>query len=97
MMLPGGGPFSMALELLGYYHADARTLTYTAYTYGRGFADAHRAGQSDEVTQTDMFLQILFYPDQFLRFIYTDLAEVPGQLVMLQDLSQHLNLQLRIE
>lgn len=42
MMTPAGGPFSMALELLAYYHGDARTLTYTAYTYGRGFADAHR-------------------------------------------------------
>ncbi len=42
MVLPGGGAFSMAMELLSYYHADARTLTYTVYTYGRGFADAHR-------------------------------------------------------
>lgn len=42
MITPAGGPFSMALELLSYYHGDARTLTYTAYTFGRGFADAHR-------------------------------------------------------
>jgi hypothetical protein len=42
MVLPGGGSFSMALELLSYYYGDARTLTYTSYTYGRGFADAHR-------------------------------------------------------
>jgi hypothetical protein len=42
MMLPGGGPFSMAVELLAYYHGDARTMNYTVYTYGRGFADAHR-------------------------------------------------------
>jgi fibronectin type 3 domain-containing protein len=45
MVTPAGGPnnqFSMALELLAWYHADARTLTYTVYTYGRGFADAHR-------------------------------------------------------
>ena len=42
MVLPGGGPFSMAMELLSYYNGDARTLTYTVYTYGRGFADAHR-------------------------------------------------------
>jgi hypothetical protein len=42
MVLPGRGPFSMAMELLSYYYGDARTLTYTAYTYGRGFADAHR-------------------------------------------------------
>ena len=42
MMTPGGAPFSMALELLPYFHGDARTLNYTVYTYGRGFADAHR-------------------------------------------------------
>lgn len=42
MMLPGGGPFSLAVELLAYYHGDARSLNYTVYTYGRGYADAHR-------------------------------------------------------
>ena len=42
MITPGGAPFSMALELLSYFHGDARTLNYTVYTYGRGFADAHR-------------------------------------------------------
>ncbi|MDD3319858.1 MAG: T9SS type A sorting domain-containing protein [Paludibacter sp.] len=41
-MTPGGPVYSMALELLDYFHADARTLTFTAYTYGRGFANAHR-------------------------------------------------------
>lgn len=41
-VLPGGAPFSMAVELLSYFHGDARTLTQTSYTYGRGFADAHR-------------------------------------------------------
>jgi hypothetical protein len=39
---PAGPAFSMALELLAYFHGDARTLNYTVYTYGRGFADAHR-------------------------------------------------------
>jgi hypothetical protein len=42
MVTPGGAPFSMALELLPYFHGDARTLNWTVYTYGRGFADAHR-------------------------------------------------------
>jgi hypothetical protein len=42
MITPAGPNFSMALEVLSYFHGDARTLTYTAYTYGRGFADAHR-------------------------------------------------------
>lgn len=41
-MTSGGPAYSMALELLDYFHADARTLTFTAYTYGRGFANAHR-------------------------------------------------------
>lgn len=41
-VLPGGAPFSMATELLSYFHGDVRTLTQTSYTYGRGFADAHR-------------------------------------------------------
>ncbi|MEZ0297518.1 MAG: sugar-binding domain-containing protein, partial [Candidatus Methylacidiphilales bacterium] len=42
MITPGGPAFSMALELLSYFHGDARTLNYTVYTYGRGFAAAHR-------------------------------------------------------
>lgn len=42
MITPAGPAFSMALELLAYFHGDARTLNYTVYTYGRGFADAHR-------------------------------------------------------
>lgn len=42
MMLSGGGAFSMAMEVLAWYHGDAFTLTLTTYTPGRGFADAHR-------------------------------------------------------
>lgn len=42
MITPGGAPFSMAFEVLSWFHADAKTLTYTVYTYGRGFANAHR-------------------------------------------------------
>jgi len=42
MVTPAGSPFSMAFELMFYFHSDARTLTYTPYTYARGFADAHR-------------------------------------------------------
>jgi len=42
MITPGGAAFSMAMELLAYFHGDARTLNYTVYTYGRGFASAHR-------------------------------------------------------
>lgn len=43
MLTPGPAEYSMAIELLGWFHADARTITYTVYTYGRGFADRHRA------------------------------------------------------
>ncbi len=42
MAVPAGAPFSMALELLAWFHGDARTLTFTTYTYARGFAAAHR-------------------------------------------------------
>jgi len=42
MITPGGAAYSMAIELLSWFNSDARTLTYTVYTYGRGFADAHR-------------------------------------------------------
>ncbi len=42
MMTAGGPDFAMALELLAYFHGDADVLTYTAYTYGRGFAPAQR-------------------------------------------------------
>ena len=42
MSVPGGAPFGMALELLAWFNGDVRTLTFTTYTYARGFADAHR-------------------------------------------------------
>ncbi|MFA7345264.1 MAG: beta galactosidase jelly roll domain-containing protein [Terrimicrobiaceae bacterium] len=42
MTTPAPAAFSMALELLAWFHGDARTLSYTPYTYARGFADAHR-------------------------------------------------------
>jgi hypothetical protein len=42
MPIPGGGNFSMALEVLAYFHGDAHTLTWTTYTYGRSFAAEHR-------------------------------------------------------
>jgi hypothetical protein len=42
MTTPAPAAFSMALELLPWFHGDARTLSYTPYTYARGFADAHR-------------------------------------------------------
>jgi len=32
----------MALELLAWFNGDARTLSFTSYTYARGFANAHR-------------------------------------------------------
>jgi hypothetical protein len=43
MQVPGGVSFSMALEVMSWALSDVNTLTYTAYTFGRGFADYHRA------------------------------------------------------
>jgi len=72
MVTPGGGNFSMALELLDYFHGDARTLTWTAYTYGRGFAAEHRrfaqaflalpAIPGTAVEQGDKDLKVRTYP-----------------------------------
>jgi len=74
MMTPGGAPFSMALELLSYFHGDARTLNYTVYTYGRGFADAHRrfaqaflalpAIPGTVIDQGDPLVKVRAYPSQ---------------------------------
>ncbi len=71
-LIPAGAPFSMTLELLSYFHGDARTLTYTAYTFGRGFADAHRrfaqaflalpAIPGTVVDQGDPDLKVRIYP-----------------------------------
>lgn len=41
-MTPAGAPFSMAYEVLSVFHGDPYALTWTVYTPGRGFADAHR-------------------------------------------------------
>ena len=72
MITPGGPAFSMALELLSYFNGDARTLNYTVYTYGRGFADAHRrfaqaflalpAVPGNVVDQADADVKVRTYP-----------------------------------
>jgi len=59
------------LEVLDYFYGDVRTLTYTTYTYGRGFADAHRrfaqaflalpAIKGTEVDQGDPDLKVRTY------------------------------------
>ena len=69
---PAGSAFSTAFELLAYFHGDARTLTYTSYLYGRGFADAHRrfaqaflalpAITGTVVDQGDKDLKVRIYP-----------------------------------
>jgi hypothetical protein len=74
MITPAGPAFSMALELLPYFHGDARTLNYTVYTYGRGFADAHRrfaqaflalpAIPGTVVDQGDEDLKVRAYPSK---------------------------------
>ena len=72
MITPAGSAFSMAFELMAYFHGDARTLTYTPYTYARGFADAHRrfaqaflalpAIPGTVVDQGDQDLKVRTYP-----------------------------------
>jgi hypothetical protein len=79
MITPAGPDFSMALELLSYFHSDARTLTYTAYTYGRGFADAHRrfaqaflalpAIPGEEVPQKDADVKVRLYKSDKGTFV----------------------------
>lgn len=41
-MSPGGPDFAMAEQVLTVFHGDPWILTETTYTYGQGFADAHR-------------------------------------------------------
>jgi hypothetical protein len=71
---PGGAAYSMAMELLSYFNGDARTLTYTSYTYGRGFADAHRrfakaflslpAIEGTVIEGTDKDVKVRIYPSK---------------------------------
>lgn len=72
MVIPGGPDYAMAFEVMAWAHADARTLTYTAYTFGRGFAGPHRrfaqaflalpAVAGETVAQPDRELRIRRYP-----------------------------------
>jgi len=74
MVTPGGPAFSMALELLAYFHGDARTLAWTSYTYGRGFAAEHRrfaqaflalpAIPGTIVDQGDSDMKVRLYPSE---------------------------------
>ena len=41
-MTPGGPAFGMAEEVLAMFHGDPNVITWTTYTYGRGFVDTHR-------------------------------------------------------
>ncbi len=41
-MTPAGKDFAMAEEILACFHVDPNVITWTTYTYGRGFADVHR-------------------------------------------------------
>ena len=42
MVTPGGPEYAMANEVLMVFSADPDTISYTVYTYGRGFAASHR-------------------------------------------------------
>jgi hypothetical protein len=42
MITPGGPAFAMAPELWAWFYGDANTISFSTYTFGRGFADSHR-------------------------------------------------------
>ena len=42
MINPAGPAFAMAPELWAWFYGDANTLSFSTYTFGRGFADSHR-------------------------------------------------------
>ncbi|MDR1585564.1 MAG: hypothetical protein LBS07_05265, partial [Prevotellaceae bacterium] len=65
--VPGGHAFSMALELMTYFHTDAKTLTFTTYTYGRGFAEAHRRFAQAYLALPAVKGEIVPYADQDVK------------------------------
>ena len=42
MINPAGPAFAMAPELWAWFYGDVNTLSFSTYTFGRGFADSHR-------------------------------------------------------
>ena len=72
MTSPGPAEYSMAVELLGWFHSDARTISHTVYTYGRGYAEQHRrfaqaylalpAERGCDVASADADVKIRTYP-----------------------------------
>ncbi len=94
MITPGGPAFSMALELLAYFHGDARTLNYTVYTYGRGFADAHRrfaqaflalpAIPGTIVDQGDVEVKVRAYPSPHGVYVGVAYRGYVGKKLMVQ-------------
>ncbi len=41
-LTPGGPDFAMTYEVMACFHTDPTTLSFTTYTFGRGFIDRHR-------------------------------------------------------
>jgi len=41
-LTPGGPPFSMAKEVLSFFHGDPNVITWTPFTLGRSFVSEHR-------------------------------------------------------
>jgi hypothetical protein len=64
---PGGNSFSMALELMSYFHTDANTITFTTYTYGRGFAVAHRRFAQAYLALPAVKGDVVPYPDDEVK------------------------------
>ena len=58
-MTPGGPAFGMAEEVLAMFHGDPNVITWTTYTYGRGFVDTHRRFAAAFLALPDMRGQIV--------------------------------------
>lgn len=46
-LTPGGPDFAMTYEVMACFHTDPTTLSFTTYTFGRGFIDQHRKFAQD--------------------------------------------------
>lgn len=90
---PGGPDFAMAHEVMACFHADPTTLSFTTYTFGRGFVDRHRrfaqeylalpAVRGTEVAATeDADVKVRVHPGMpgtsYLAIIHRGFAAKPG-------------------
>ncbi len=90
---PGGPDFAMAHEVMACFHTDPTTLSFTTYTFGRGFVDRHRrfaqeylalpAVRGAEVAATaDADVKVRVHPGKpgssYLAVVHRGFAAKPG-------------------